>query len=170
MKRQWIVLAAIVILTVLAVFQTNKGNREELPKVGYLAPKFSLTGLDGKVYSMEALQGKPVVINFWASWCGPCRLEAPELVRLYEKYGSKVEIYAVNVTINDQIENAKAFAEQYGFTFPVLLDKEGEVSGKYGINPIPATFYVNREGVIVDKVIGLVDGQTMESKFQKLIN
>lgn len=170
MKKQWIVLAAIVVLTVVAVYQSpSPNNKEELPKVGYRAPQISLIGLDGKAYSFDDLNGKPVVINFWASWCGPCRIEAPDLVRLYEKYSEQIEIYAVNVTVGDSIDGAKAFAKEYGFDFPVLLDPEGTVSGQYQIRPIPTTFFVNGKGVIVDQVIGVVDSRDLESKFKRLI-
>lgn len=171
MKKQWIVLAAIVVLIVVAVYQSPSpnNNKEELPKVGYRAPQTSLTGLDGKTYSFDDLNGKPVVINFWASWCGPCRIEAPDLVRLYEKYSEQIEIYAVNVTVGDSIDGAKAFAEEYGFDFPVLLDPEGTVSELYQIRPIPTTFFVNGKGIIVDQVIGVVDSRDLESKFKRLI-
>lgn len=169
MKKQWLVLAAIIVLAIVALFQTSPANREELPKKGYRAPQFALPALDGQTYTLKKLDGKPVVLNFWASWCGPCRIEAPELVRLYEKYRGKIEIYAINVTASDSVEGARAFADEYGFSFPVLLDDKGEVSQKYGIQPIPTTFFVGGDGVIVDQVIGLVDPQSMEAKFKKLL-
>lgn len=169
MKKQWIILVAIVMLAILAIFQTSKPNKEELSKVKHIAPQISLTGLDGKIYTLEDLNGKPVVVNFWASWCGPCEDEAPELVRLYEKYSEKVEIYAVNVTTSDSVKGAIAFAEKYGFEFPVLLDIEGTVSEKYRIQSFPTTYFINGEGVIVEKVIGLLSPRDLERKSKQLI-
>ena len=91
------------------------------------------------------------------------------MVRLYDKYKARIEIYAVNVTASDSIEGAKAFAQEYGFQFPVLIDEKGEVAQKYAIRPIPTTLFVNSEGIIIEQVIGLVDPQTMESKFRRLL-
>lgn len=169
MKKQWFVLSAILVLAVLAIYQSAAVNKEEVAKVGFKAPQFNLQGLNGQPYSLDQLGGKPVVINFWASWCGPCRVEAPELVKLYKKYGKQVEIYAVNLTASDSIEGAKAFANEFGFTFPVLLDDQGEVAKAYRITPIPTTFFVNGDGIIADKVTGLIDPQTLEAKFKQLI-
>ncbi|WP_397309563.1 C39 family peptidase [Paenibacillus darwinianus] len=153
--------------------QSNSDPRaatgEELPKIGYSAPKFSLPGLDGDTYIMPNANGRPVLLNFWASWCEPCKQEAPELVKLYETYKGKMDIYAINVTASDTVEGARAFVQEYGFEFPVLMDKTAEVAKKYGIRPIPTTFFVNSEGVIVDKVIGPLNLKSMESKFTDLL-
>lgn len=169
LRKPWLLLAAILVLAVMAFYQSSPANREELPKTGYRAPQFSLQGLNGQTYSLKNLNGKPVVLNFWASWCGPCRTEAPELVRLYEKYKGKIEIYAINVTSSDSVEGARAFAKEYGFMFPVLLDEKGAVSQQYGILPIPTTFFVDGDGVIVEQVTGLVDPKSMEAKFKQLL-
>jgi cytochrome c biogenesis protein CcmG/thiol:disulfide interchange protein DsbE len=167
MKKQILIIAGVVVLALIAIFQNSKANDEELPKIGFRAPSFTLTALDGKEYSSD-LNGKPVMINFWASWCGPCRAEAPDMVRMYEKYGDKVEIYAVNLTQSDNESDARAFAKEFGFKFPVLLDRDGVVGQKYQIVSIPTSYFVDRNGVIVDKVIGLVDSATMESKMKQL--
>jgi len=188
MRKQVMVLILAVILAGVAVFQNRSGNMfdqkadtpaegatasqqvEELPKVGFKAPPFTLKALDGESYSIPHPTGKPVIVNFWASWCGPCRLEAPELVKLYDKYKGKLEIYAVNMTTQDTVEDAKAFADAFGFAFPVLLDddEKNPVSNRYRVQAIPTTFFVDKNGLIVDKVTGLVDPQTLESKFKSL--
>lgn len=169
MKRQWFVIAAIVILVIVALYQQSSVKREELPKTGYRAPQLSLLALDGQSYSLQSLNGKPVVLNFWASWCGPCQTEAPELVRLYDKYKGEIEIYAINVTASDSKQDAKAFADKYGFTFPILLDEKAEIAKTYGIHPIPTTFFVNGDGIIVDQVTGLIDPVSLENKFKQLL-
>lgn len=147
----------------------NQSQKEELPRIGFKAPGFKLKALDEKEYSLETLEGKPVVINFWASWCGPCRLEAPELVKLYEKYKNQLEIYAINLTFNDSIEGAKAFSDEYDFTFPVLLDTDGLVGKRYQVQAIPTTFFVNEKGIVVDQVTGLAQPDDLEGKFLKLL-
>jgi len=188
MRKQVIVLILAVILAGVAVYQNRSGNMfdqkagtpakdaaasqqiEELPKVGFKAPPFTLKALDGESYSIPHSTGKPVIVNFWASWCGPCRLEAPELVKLYDKYKGKLEIYAVNMTTQDTAEDARAFADAFGFMFPVLLDddEKNPVSNRYRVQAIPTTFFVDKNGLIVDKVTGLTDPQTLESKFKSL--
>ncbi|NEW08605.1 TlpA family protein disulfide reductase [Paenibacillus sp. SYP-B3998] len=169
MKRQYLLLIIVVILVILAIYQNKPINKEELPTVGYQAPSISLTGLDGNPYTLEELGDKPIVVNFWASWCGPCKLEAPELVRLYGKYKDEIEIYAVNVTTSDTIEDAQDFAEEYGINFPILLDVDGEVSRKYQIKPIPTTFFINKDGVIMEKLYGVADPSSLENKFKQLL-
>ncbi len=188
MRRQAFVLILAVILAGIAVYQnrsvnmfdqkadTQTGNSpvsqtiEELPQVGFQAPSFTLKALDGKSYSLPSSTGKPVIVNFWASWCGPCRLEAPELVKLYDKYKGKLEIYAVNMTTQDTVADAKAFADAFGFTFPVLLDddKKNNVSKRYRVQAIPTTFFVDKNGFIVDKITGIADPKTLENKFKSL--
>jgi thiol-disulfide isomerase/thioredoxin len=188
MRKQVMVLILTAILAGIAVYQNRSGNMsdrnagtpaggvaasqqvEELPKVGFKAPPFTLKALDGGTYSIPHSTGKPVIVNFWASWCGPCRLEAPELVKLYDKYKGKLEIYAVNMTTQDTAEDAKAFADAFGFKFPVLLDddEKNPVSNRYRVQAIPTTFFVDKNGRIADKVTGLADPQTLESKFKRL--
>ena len=182
MKKGLMILIVGAVLWTLALYvnsskeQMNSENTpsapqlEELPRIGFKAPGFELQGLDEEVYSLKRLNGKPVVINFWASWCGPCRLEAPELVRLYDKYNDRVEIYAVNLTSSDSIEGAKGFAEEFGFSFPVLLDLDGSVGNTYQVKAIPTTYFVNHKGIIIDQVTGLVPPDQLEKKFQNLIN
>jgi cytochrome c biogenesis protein CcmG, thiol:disulfide interchange protein DsbE len=150
--------------------QGSAPSADEAASVGAHAPSFELTALDNKSYSLKSLQGKPVVLNFWASWCGPCKLEAPELVRIYEKYQEKVNVYAIDLTKNDSIPDAQAFAQKNKYTFPVLLDKEGAVADKYQVQAIPTSYFVNKDGVIVDKVLGLVDPKTLDEKFKKLLS
>lgn len=142
-------------------------NTEESANINFKRPSFSLKGLDGKEYSTSDVS-VPLVINFWASWCGPCKIEGPELVRLYKKYDGKVQIYAVNLTTSDSIEGARSFAAEYGFKFPVLLDTKESVSKQYNIQAIPTTYFVNKQGIIVDKITGFSGTKDLEEKFKKL--
>jgi thiol-disulfide isomerase/thioredoxin len=141
---------------------------EEIPQIHKMAPSFNLTGLDGRKYSLNSIKGTPLVINFWASWCGPCKMEAPELVKLHQKYGDKIEIYAINVTKSDSISGVHRFADEFGIEFPVLLDKDDEVSTKYRIVAIPTTFFVNKDGKIVDMIAGFGGAEVLAEKFERL--
>ena len=179
-KAITIILTVAVVLTVILYMNRASENNEttQAPEsgqgqgfaqqVGKKAPGFELIGLDGKTYTLENLQ-KPVVLNFWASWCGPCRIEGPELVRLYEEYKDDLEIYAVNLTENDSVEKAKDFSEEMGFTFPVLLDEKGQASKLYQIQAVPTSFFISKDGVITDQIIGFGKPEELAKRFEKLV-
>lgn len=176
MKRKNIaVLLLVLVLAGLAMYQSVQTREKEVvlptetaPKPNYLAPDFELMGMDGQAYQVGGRREKPLFLNFWASWCAPCEEEAPDLVRLYEKYKDKMDLYAVNVTGNDELEAAKAFATRYKFTFPVLIDEESNVAKLYRFQVIPTSFLIDRNGVIVD-VINLLEPDELEKKMKKLI-
>jgi thiol-disulfide isomerase/thioredoxin len=136
------------------------------PQPGAPAPAFSLKGLDGKVYEVGGKRDKLLLLNFWASWCGPCEEEAPLLVKLYEKHKDSLDLYAVNVTAEDSRANAESFAKAFAFPFPVLLDEQGQIAAKYRIFGIPTSFLINRDGDIVD-VIHLADAAQWEAKLSR---
>ncbi|OUM90832.1 MAG: hypothetical protein BAA01_07630 [Bacillus thermozeamaize] len=143
---------------------------EEGPAVGSQAPDFTLQGMDGQTYPLRELRGqKPVVVNFWASWCPPCELEAPDLVYLYGKYKEQIEIFAVNLTNQDTIEGARAFAQRHGFAFPVLLDQKGSVARDYQVLSIPTSYFIDKDGIIRHKLIGITTRGRLEVMFQELI-
>jgi thiol-disulfide isomerase/thioredoxin len=157
MKRNIGVLLIVAVLAGIAVFQSysnaNQGvvlPTEQAPKVNFLAPEFTLKGMDGETYSAGGARDKALLINFWASWCGPCHQEAPDLVRLHEKHGDRLDIYAINVSKMDSLSNAEEFVEEYQFKFPVLLDTENEVTSKYNIRAYPTNILVDTNGVIIE--------------------
>ncbi len=124
-----------------------------------VATDFTLPQLNGEDYSLSQTRGKLTIINFWASWCGPCKMEAPHLQEFYEEYRDRVEIVAVNITSKDKPKDAAAFAEEYGFSFPVLLDETGEVSTIYGAFAIPTTIFLNEKGEIIHEYAGPMEKQ-----------
>ncbi|MEK4177046.1 TlpA disulfide reductase family protein [Aeribacillus sp. FSL W8-0870] len=148
---------------------SGQTEQKEYPDIGYLAPSFSLKGLDGKTHELKDYLDKPVVLNFWASWCPPCIEEAPNFVKLHNEYGKNVHILTVNLTSIDDLQAAKIFAEEFGFVFPVLLDEDGSVAKRYHIKPIPATFFINQEGTIVDGAYGGLTWSDLESRTKELI-
>ncbi|MBC8503947.1 MAG: TlpA family protein disulfide reductase [Anaerolineales bacterium] len=124
------------------------------PQEGFLAPDFTLETLEGELMTLSELRGSPVLINLWASWCGPCRAEMPAMQRIHEKYGDEFIILAVNATHQDSPNAAAAFVSELGLTFPILLDHDGSVSTQYQLRSLPTSFFVNRDGIIEEVVIG----------------
>ncbi|GIP37985.1 thiol:disulfide interchange protein [Paenibacillus sp. J31TS4] len=175
MKRTLAVLAAVLVLAGLAVYQhiTSQDKQaalpaETAPKAGYLAPPFELGTLEGTNLRVGGAREKPLLLNFWASWCWPCEQEAPDLQRLYAKYGDKFDLYAVNLTANDKLADAESFVKRFGLSFPILLDKEGKAGDLYGIRFIPTSFLIDKNGV-VQEIIHLQEPKELEKTIQRLI-
>ncbi|TLS38133.1 peroxiredoxin family protein [Pseudalkalibacillus caeni] len=151
-----------------AFFQERAVGIEE----GNIAPDFSLTTLSGEKASLSDFKGKPVLLNFWATWCPPCKKEMPDMQKFYEKHGSEAAIVSVNMTkfeLPDRREKVKDFVEDYQLTFPVLLDLKGEVGEKtYNVITMPTTFLIDSEGVIKEKVIGPMTYKKMEESIDRL--
>lgn len=127
---------------------------------GKLAPDITLPTLDGQQQSLQQLKGKNVIVNFWATWCPPCRAEMPAMQRYYDNYAQKhnVEILAVNLTKSDRgIDHIQQFVEQYHLSFPVLLDEQEVVSKRYAAISIPTTYIIDADGRIRHTIVGPVD-------------
>lgn len=174
LRKNIAVIAIVLLLAGLAVYQNFAAADKEVvlpqetaPKPNYLAPAFSLGALDGNTYHAGGPRDKALLINFWASWCGPCEREAPDLKRLYDKYKDKIDFYAVNITQGDKLNDVKAFVQQHGFTFPVLLDTEGKAAELYRVYAIPTTFLVDRNGVIQD-AFNLLNPDELEKRIKRI--
>ncbi|WP_084423475.1 TlpA family protein disulfide reductase [Cohnella thermotolerans] len=146
------------------------GKIQEAPRIGSPAPSFTLKGMDGDSYSLRQFRGKPVVLNFWASWCDPCKEEAPSFAKLRQAFGSDLEVVAVNLTAVDSEKSARAFASSYGFDFPVLMDRDGSVADRYRIRPIPSTFFIDKNGVIADGAVGSMTWENLKAKADRLVH
>lgn len=137
----------------------NPGSAGEVV-VGQPAPDFTLKTLAGEQVSLSQFRGRPVLINFWASWCPPCRLEMPDLVRAYETHKKDdFVILAIDLTFQDSIEGAQRFADEFNMTFPVLLDETGEVTTDlYQLRGLPMSVFVDREGLVNRVYLGAMTG------------
>lgn len=118
------------------------------------APNFSLATLDGKRIELYRNDGKPTLIHFWASWCTPCKEEMPQVEKAYEQYGHQANFMIINLTAVDDENKAKQFIKDGGYRFPILFDRNGDVSQMYQVNSIPATFLVDRNGRMIKQVMG----------------
>ena len=134
---------------------STAGTRAPSPRAGFQAPPFSLERLDGGLLSLTDLRGSVVVINLWASWCPPCRAEMPALQKVAADFAAEdLIILGVNMTAQDSEANAAAFVSEYNLSFPILLDRVGEVGRLYQSRALPTTFFVDREGVIREVFVG----------------
>lgn len=141
------------------------------PRVGFLAPNYLGKTLDGGSITKETLAGKAVVLNFWASWCPPCRAEMPTLEKMAEKYKDQgVVILGVNSTSQDSLSNANEFIQENGITFPTILDEDGTILRAYQINSLPTTFFITPNGIIVESIIGgPISEASMIGNIEKLL-
>src|SRR5215217_7420130 len=133
-------------------------------KVGDVAPNFQLRDLGGNMITLAQLRGKIVLLNFWATWCGPCRVEMPAMEQLYRTFSHKeFEILAVS-TDPQGAAVTRPFQQEMGFTFPILHDSEYRVGLTYGARSLPMTFMVDRQGVIRQKIFGARDWDSPEAR------
>jgi len=133
---------------------TTAGNIPA-PMEGFLAPDFELNTLDGEKLSLSSLRGKTVLINFWASWCPPCRSEMPAMQQVFaENDPEAFVILAVNNTQQDRLSAIESFIAERGLSFPVLLDTNGQVTNAFQVRSLPTSFFVDRDGIIREIVIG----------------
>jgi len=146
----------------LGVDMTGVSAKEGLDK-GDLAPNFELTTLEGKVVKLSDYKGKKVVLNFWATWCHPCRAEMPHMQNYYEDYAEdeEVEILAVNLTNGDTVSKVEEFVKDYGLTFPIPMDEEGKTGEMYQVITIPSSYIIDSSGEIQNKIQGPMDDQML---------
>jgi peroxiredoxin len=162
--------------------ESNPGKKEdaisstqelrESPQEGFLAPGFTLPDLAGRSVSLSTFRGKVVIVNFWATWCGPCRREIPSLERLYQSRKEKgLEILAVSV---DRTSSSKvaSFVTDYRMSFPVLLNPDGDVGQRYWAKAIPSSFILDKKGVIRWKIQGTIEWDVPQvvSKIDQLLS
>lgn len=138
---------------------------EERPVLGFRAPDFELQDMSGQSVRLSALRGKPVLLNFWASWCPPCREELPELQEFFTQYGQM--IYVIGISWNDRLENIQEFLSQYGVTYTNLLDPNGKVFVLYGLTGLPTSFFIDEVGIIRGKWLGSMSIADIVEGFRK---
>ncbi|WP_003539936.1 TlpA disulfide reductase family protein [Desulfotomaculum nigrificans] len=136
--------------------KTETVETTEATPAPVMAPDFTLEDINGKQVRLSDLRGKKVLINFWTTWCKYCRVEMPELQKFYEQTKDKNwQILAVNITRSERsISDVKDYLKTNNFTFPVLLDKTGQVADQYGINSIPTSFILNEKGEVIQTKMG----------------
>jgi len=135
-----------------------------VPKVGSVAPDFQLYDLEGNEVTLTEYRGRVVLVNFWATWCGPCRVEMPAMERLYRQFRrGDFEILAVSTDAQGPAVT-KPFKESLGLTFPILHDSDFRVGVTYGARTLPMTFLVDRRGIITHRIFGARDWRSPEAR------
>jgi len=148
-------------------------NADSFPvgiKMENQAPNFQLRDLNGNQVSLADYHGKKVLLNFWASWCPPCKAEMPHMEEFYKEYKDEgYVILALNMTnTEDSLEDVTAFARDQKLTFPILLDEKGEVSADYEILAYPTSYFIDSTGVIRNKVTGALDKENLYKELMRL--
>jgi len=159
--RGRLLMAAVFVLGSAWIFITQPvegavtGGAIPSPREGFAAPQVDLERLEGDRVRLSDLRGRVVVLNIWASWCPPCRAEMPALQVLHEqRAGQGVVVLGINSTVQDSEQAARDFAAEYGLTFPIALDRDGEATRLYQVRALPSTFFIDRQGIIRRVVVG----------------
>jgi peroxiredoxin len=147
----------------LADVQLPPGVDIEKSEVGFKAPAFTVRNLKGQRVQLADHKGKVIILNLWATWCGPCRVEMPGMENLYRRYRSQgLEILAVSLDKGSS-DKVQTFADEYRLSFPVLLDSDGQVESRYHTLTIPTTFVIDKKGMVVAKVDGAKHWESEET-------
>lgn len=174
-RRRWNGLILVVLMVGVGWIWVNRvpledtsaaGSLPPAPAIGHPAPEITLANTDGQTFKMSDLRGTPVVLNFWATWCAPCRAELPELQGASERLADQVAIIAVNQ--GEAPADVLAFAQQLGLTFQIPLDTQTAASRAYLVRSLPTTFFVDRSGVIRRMQIGPLTEATLSQQLRSV--
>ena len=175
-----VILLAAVVVAAAVVFSGKPGQAGAEPaetptaaptENADLAPNFTVYDIDGNAVKLSDFRGKPVVLNFWASWCGPCKAEMPDLEEAYQTHGQNVEFLVVNLTdgASETVESASGYVASQGYTFPVYYDVEQSAAVAYRIYAIPMTYFIDAAGEIRAMQEGMIQADVLESNIQALL-
>ena len=187
-KNIGIIIVLVLVITMLGTYikkEIDRSNAIDEQAKGYevalgeqvgleknqLAPDFTLFNLEDEEVTLSDLQGKRVVLNFWATWCPPCEAEMPHMQKYYDKYSEEdnVEIVGVNLTYGkEKVERVEQFLQSYDITFPVVLQPDDAVEEQYGIITLPTTYFIDREGKIQKKILGPLDLDSLRENVTQL--
>lgn len=145
--------------TIEAAPTETEAAEEKVP-----APDFTVYDAEGNEVKLSDFLGKPVVLNFWASWCGPCKSEMPDFEEKYRELGESVQFLMINLTdgSGETLESASSFIAEQGYTFPVFYDTASMAANTYGIRSIPTTFFIDAEGYAIAQATGAISGETLQ--------
>src|SRR4030088_1399781 len=176
MKRNPLALVVVAFVVALMLYvglhMARRSGKLSTPRItrSTVAPDFSLESLEGKTTRLSDFRGKAVLLNFWATWCGPCKIEMPWFVELQQKYGSQ-GLQVVGVAMDDASkEDIAKFAKDMGVNYPVLIGKEAVGDSYGGIPALPETFFIGRDGKVVDKILGLRGKAEIEDAIKTALN
>ena len=173
-RKSAIAIATLIVVGFLGILVWGMLNKQPITglsgvtMVNRPAPDFSLTTFEGAKISMEDLRGKPVIINFWASWCPPCRIEAPLLERTWRAYKNRGLIF-LGINIQDRKEDALSYIREFDVTYPNGPDPTGEITIDYGVSGLPVTFFISRKGEVVRRWVGAVEPGVLINSIEEIM-
>lgn len=160
MKTRALIIISILIAGVIILIYTGKKGAD-LPQtktiVGLNTPEVSLKDNSGNIYNLSALKGRVLFINFWASWCAPCKAEMPSIQALYARFRDEKRFRVLTVLYNDEYSKAVNYMKDNRLQFPLLTDPDGKTAGAYGITGVPETYIVDKKGILKKRVLGPED-------------
>lgn len=181
MRKNSIAIIAVLILVAWGIYdytkdQTGASNQQQTSqetevgiKKGNTAPDFELLHLNGKAVKLSDFAGKKVILNFWATWCPPCRAEMPHMEKFYIDNENDVVVLAVNLTNTEKNRaNVSDFVEDFGLTFPVVMDEEGDVSSTYQVIAYPTSYIIDSQGIIQEVFQGAINYDIMEKAISRI--
>jgi cytochrome c biogenesis protein CcmG, thiol:disulfide interchange protein DsbE len=164
---QVLAVGLVALLLALLIWKVARGSGAEAAP-GKRAPDFTLRRLDRPgMLQLASLRGKAVVLNFWASWCYPCKQEAPALAAASKRWAGRVVV--VGVDVNDFAGDARRFARKYGLDYPLVHDNHNVTSPKYGLTGLPETFFIDRNGTVVEHVPGEVKASDIRDGIRRAL-
>lgn len=162
-----------IIWTVISRIQPESAQAApgSVAKEGFTAPDFKLGLMDGGKITLSELEGKVVLVNFWTSWCPPCRQEMPAIESVYRSYKDiGLVVIGLNLTAQDSKQDAASFAQEVGVTFPIALDLDNSVGNLYRVTALPTSFFIDRKGVIRSVIVGgPMSEAVVQSKVEELL-
>lgn len=176
-----LLLLIIVVGGILLACQTGVGQTVEEPtqvseateqtEAAEYAPDFTVTDGEGNEYRLSDFRGTPVVLNFWATWCGPCKSELPEFESAYLEYGDQVQFMMVDLVEgrSETVEDGLAYVSDNGYTFPLFFDSNQEASAAYSITAIPQTWFIDGDGKVVSSQIGMISADVLRDGIESIL-
>ena len=156
----------------LAAQATQSAEGETAEAEAQAAPDFTVYDLEGNAHKLSDFRGKPVILNFWATWCGYCQVEMPDFDEKFKEYGDKVHFIMLNVTDGAQetVESASTFIQENGYSFPVYYDTDMDATGSYNTTGLPVTYFIDADGNFVAWQQGMMTAETLQMGIDMLLN
>jgi cytochrome c biogenesis protein CcmG, thiol:disulfide interchange protein DsbE len=139
----------------------------EAPLAGYLAPNFTLPTIEGATFSLSDYRGRPVVLNFWATWCPPCRAEMPHFQDASVKYDGRVAV--IGVDQGESLSLVSDFAAGFRISYPLLLDVDSRINQQYGVTSLPTTLFIDSHGIIRETFSGIINAAVLQDRIERLL-
>ena len=170
------VLILAILISLFAIFlatglanQASATGRSGEQLIGRKAPGFLADSINGKPVSLSNYPESPIILNFWASWCPPCRDETPHFEKIWRLYKEK-DVVVIGINVQDDLNSANEYISEFDVTFINGMDKNGRIMVDYGVTGLPVTFFLDREGMIIGRWVGSIGASSLESRVEALEN